>query len=308
MTSPPTAAAGPPNIDQRVVRRLFTRADRIQESAFLRREVASRMRERLALVRLAPRCILDAGCGDGSDAWALQQDHAEALVVGVDASPQMLDAARRTHGAAGNALRRWLAGWQQRLAAGATRPFYMAGDFAALPLSRETTDLVWSNLALHWHSQPDAVLCEWHRVLRTDGLLMFSCFGPDTFKEVRAALEAAGEPHGVLAFTDMHDLGDMLVHAGFSTPVMDMETITLTYPSSERLLRDVRAFGGNPLIARRKGLMGKGNWQVLLAALDAMRSSDGLIHLTVEVLYGHAFVPVRTRTVSGEAIVRFQKR
>ena len=56
---------------------------------------------------------------------------------------------------------------------------------ADLPLPDASVDLVWSNLALHWHPQPDRVFAEWRRVLRVEGLLMFSNFGPDTLRELR---------------------------------------------------------------------------------------------------------------------------
>jgi malonyl-CoA O-methyltransferase len=164
---------------------------------------------------------------------------------------------------------------------------------------------VWSNLAVHWHPQPDRVFAEWRRVLRQDGLLMFSCFGPDTFKELRVAFAAAdSEPH-VLPFVDMHDFGDMLVNAGFATPVMDMETLTVTYGSVDKLMADVRACGGNPLDTRGRGLLGRAAWQRVVDALEQRRSADGKIPLTFEIVYGHAFRPVPRATASGEAIIRF---
>ena len=181
----------------------------------------------------------------------------------------------------------------------------LCGDLGDLPLAPNSVDLVWSNLALHWHAQPDRVFAEWRRVLRLDGLLMFSCFGPDTFRELRDAFaEADLYPHG-LPFVDMHDFGDMLVEAGFSTPVLDMEIITVTYDTPEKLLADVRAFGGNPLTTRRRGLMGKQAWQRMLAALEKIRRPDGKLGLTFEVLYGHAFRPAPRVTRNGEAIIRF---
>lgn len=296
-------------IDPDAVRKLFARPDRIAGSAFLRREIASRMRERLALIKLAPRRVLDAGCGEGVDSLKLQQDFSQATILAIDAAPEMLATARHARTAAGNALQRWLASWQNRSTANLSQhPAYVAGDYASLPLASGKVDLVWSNLALHWHVRPDAVLAEWRRVLQTNGLLMFSCFGPDTFKELRIALAAAGDPDAVLPFTDMHDLGDMLVHAGFSTPVMDMETITLTYSTVDRLLADVRAFGGNPLRTRRKALSGKERGRRLREAIEKERHADGLIRLTIEAVYGHAFLPSPTKTAAGESIIRFERR
>ena len=94
-------------------------------------------------------------------------------------------------------------------------------------------------MALHWAADPLAALREFHRVLAVDGLLMFSTLGPDTLAELRAAAGAAR----VHAFADMHDLGDMLVAAGFAEPVMDMERVTMVYADGAALLADLRASG-----------------------------------------------------------------
>jgi malonyl-CoA O-methyltransferase len=111
-------------------------------------------------------------------------------------------------------------------------------------------------------------------------------------------------PH-TLPFVDMHDFGDQLVEAGFAEPVMDMEKITVTYDSADKLLADARALGGNPLRTRRKGLLGKGANARLKAGLEKQRRPDGKLALTFEVIYGHAFRPAPRVTSSGEAIIRF---
>jgi malonyl-CoA O-methyltransferase len=292
-------------IDLARVRTLFADPERIVESAFLRREIASRMHERLALIKIAPQRVLDAGCGDGADLSTLQKRFPQATLFGLDASSGMLHAAQQQQSAALSSMSRLL---QQVLPAiGVGRlsgAALLNGNFSQLPLGPNAVDIVWSNLALHWHPQPDSVFVEWRRVLNTDGLLMFSCFGPDTFKELRAAFAAAdNEPH-TLPFVDMHDFGDMLVNAGFSTPVMDMETLTVTYGSVDKLLADVRAWGGNPLDTRRRGLLGRRTWQRVTDALEGMRRADGTIPLTFEVIYGHAFRPAPRVTSSGESIIR----
>ena len=300
-------------IDLRRVRRLFADPARIVESEFLRREVATRMHERLTLVKLTPQRVLDAGCGVGADLSALQKHYPDAEILGLDAVPAMLESTRQRRHAALSSLNRLLSQWLpgRKTAAQGTDAGLLCGDFAQTPFGVNAVDLVWSNLALHWHPQPDRVFAEWRRILRVDGLLMFSCFGPDTFKELRAAL-AAGDAHGavtrVLPFVDMHDFGDMLVHAGFATPVMDMETITVTYESVDRLFSDVRAWGGNPQADRPRGLLGRRAWAKVEAALEQQRSADGRIGLTFEVVYGHAFRPVPRTTSDGESIVRLDLR
>lgn len=289
------------------MRKLFDSAQHIAESNFLRREIAGRMHERLTLVKTQPSHILDLGCGDGADLAALQEQYVDAQVFGLDASPAQLNVARTAQLAAMSSVNRLLTKWLPRklgmgLESGAG---LLCGDFAQLPIKSASVDLIWSNLALHWHPQPDRVFAEWRRVLRIDGLLMFSCFGPDTFKEVRAAFAQVDDASHALTFVDMHDFGDMLVNAGFSTPVMDMETITVTYELVDKLMADVRAWGGNPLLTRRDSLFGRRAWERVINALEQTRRDDGRIPLTFEVIYGHAFRPTPRTTSTGEAIVRF---
>jgi malonyl-CoA O-methyltransferase len=288
-------------IDLARVRALFADPARVAPSDFLRREVASRMHERLALVKIAPQQVLDAGCGPGADLALLQKAYPAAQIVGVDAAPAMAEAAKAPAPAM-RALNQML----NRLMPAKAGIDVLCADFGNLPFGQNALDLVWSNLALHWHPQPDRVFAEWRRVLRVEGLLMFSNFGPDTFKELRTAFAAMDETPHALPFVDMHDFGDQLVEAGFSTPVMDMETITVTYDTAEALLADVRAFGGNPLATRLRGLVGRAAWQRMLAALEAQRRPDGKLGLSFEVIYGHAFRPAPRVTAAGEAIVRFQ--
>ncbi|WP_183379646.1 MULTISPECIES: methyltransferase domain-containing protein [unclassified Herbaspirillum] len=296
-------------IDLPLVRRFFARPERVAESDFLRREISTRMQEKLALVKISPERVLDAGCGEGTDIVALQKRYAEAQVIGLDGAWSMVSLARQRQLAAKSAVNRLFNSINKLLPSGngnASGGSNLAcGDFARLPLDANALDMVWSNLALHWHPQPDRVFAEWRRVLRVEGLLMFSCFGPDTFKELRSAFEGVDTMPHTLPFVDMHDFGDMLVNAGFSTPVMDMENIRVTYQTPQRLLADVRAWGGNPLESRRQGLLGRSAYAEVLRALEQMRGADGKIALTFEVIYGHAFRPVPKTTSSGESIIRF---
>jgi malonyl-CoA O-methyltransferase len=296
--------ANPPKlsapIDLERVRALFTRTERVQASDFLRREVSSRMFDRLELIKIAPQRVLDAGCGAGADLALLQKSYPAAQILGLDAAEAQLRAA-----CGGIAQQSSLHHLLSKLLPAKTGVDLACGDFADLPLGPNSVDLVWSNLALHWHPQPDRVFAEWRRVLRVNSLLMFSCFGPDTFRELRAAFaETDLAPHA-LPFVDMHDFGDQLVEVGFSTPVLDMEVITVTYDTPQALLADVRALGGNPLGTLRRGLMGKQAWQRMLDALERTRRADGKLGLTFEVIYGHAFRPAPRVTSKGEAIIRF---
>lgn len=299
MVSPQASSKLSAPIDLMRVRQLFGDPARIAQSDFLRREIASRMFDRLALVKTAPRQVFDAGCGAGADIAELQKRYPAAQVLGLDSAPAMLAQA-----GGAQAPRSFLS----RLLPAKAGIDLVCGDFGQLPFGQNALDLVWSNLALHWHPQPDRVFAEWRRTLRVDGLLMFSTFGPDTFRELRTAFAALDAAPHTLPFVDMHDFGDQLVEVGFTTPVMDMETITVTYDTPQALLADVRAFGGNPLDSRRRGLVGRAAWRRVLDALEAQRRADGKLGLTFEIIYGHAFRPAPKVTAAGEAIVRFQPR
>lgn len=293
-----------------IVRKLFARPERVAESQFLRREIAGRMFERLALIKINPQSLLDAGSGEGDDLLALHQSFPGSVLLGMDASPAMLASARKRAAQSLSAMQRLLmnfTGLFRRAGVRAGSAILACTDYANLPMASGSVDLVWSNLALHWHPQPDRVFAEWRRVLRVDGLLMFSCFGPDTFQELRAAFAAAGEPDAalpILPFVDLHDFGDMLVDVGFATPVMDMEKLQITYSSADKLLADVQAFGGNPLTTQRRTLSGRHRYERVIRALEGRRKPDGKISLTIEIIYGHAFKPLPKKTASGENIIR----
>jgi len=164
----------------------------------------------------------------------------------------------------------------------------LAADLQRLPLAPASVDLVWSSMALHWASDPLATFREFSRVLAPDGLVMFSTLGPDTLKELRAAATDSR----VHAFTDMHDLGDMLVASGLTHPVMEMELITIDYRSGGRLLDDLRASGQtNARVDRRRGLAGRRFGERLRAALERTP------RVTYEVVYGHAWKPATDKAV-----------
>jgi malonyl-CoA O-methyltransferase len=228
-----------------------------------------------------------------------------AVMCGVDASQSMLALARQKAQKTQNLTQQFLARISGRRNVGLGNAILVGANFGQLPMRDSSLDLVWSNLALHWHPQPDCVFTEWKRVLRVDGLLMFSCFGPTTFKPLRDVFTELGHTDALVPFVDLHDLGDMLVAAGFATPVMDMEILNITYSSIENLFQDIRAFGGNPLLTKRKALLGKGLWGRVNEFLEQRRQPDGKIHLSVEVINGHAFRPVPKQRADGTSIIRF---
>ena len=281
---------------QHVAQQFSRRAD-LSAAQFLYGEVARRMNERLRLVRLQPEIMLDAGCGAAHQFAMLRARYPEARYIGQDHNPALLAHARKTvQPQLPPAWRQWL----EKKRGVAPTMQWIESDLSQTGLAPESLELVWSNLALHWHPAPHDVLQEWGRVLKLNGLVFFSCFGPATMQELRAALLWAGLRTATPSFVDMHDFGDLLIEKGFADPVMDQEVLTLTYQTPEKLLGDVYALGGNPALGRRAGLVGR-TWRThLLAALEAQRHADGTIHLTIEVAYGHAWKTGTLRAQPGE--------
>jgi len=149
--------------------------------------------------------------------------------------------------------------------------------------------MVFSNLMLQWCNDPDRVFSEFNRVLRPGGLLLFTSFGPDTLKELRAAWGAADGHTHVSRFIDMHDLGDALLRAGLGEPVMDAETITLSYTDVRGLMRDLKTMGArNATAGRSRGLTGRRRLAAMEASYERLRT-DGRLPATWEVVYGHAW-------------------
>ena len=293
--------------DTRAVRRHFARsAATYDDAAVLQREVATRMAERLDVVKIAPGAILDAGCGTGDAQAEFAVRFPSARYVGLDVALPMLGVARAKSCRSRGALARVFATFAGGRDAG--KPRYVGGDIASLPFAAESFGLVWSNLALQWVGDLPGALAEINRVIGIDGLLTFSTFGPDTLKEVRAAFAGVDRHAHVSRFTDMHDIGDMLVGAGFADPVMHMEMVTLTYADGLAMIRELKAIGAtNATRDRPRALMGRRRWERALASLEATRR-DGRIPATFEVIYGHAWKVASTRTRDGHAIIRFGPR
>jgi malonyl-CoA O-methyltransferase len=271
-------------IDARLARRRFERAAATYtKAARLEAEAGARMLERLDYVKLSPRRVLDAGSGPRQR--HLQKRYPDADIVDVDFSVGMLRAG---------------AGWRDAF----RRRIALCADLARLPVAPGAVDLLWSNMALLWSADLPATLREFHRVLAVDGLLMFSTLGPDTLQELR---EAAGSAR-VHAFADMHDLGDMLVGAGFAAPVMDTERVTLVYGGSDALLADLRATGQACALADApRGLAGR-RFRAALEAGLAARMREGKLPVTFEIVYGHAWKAPLKRAADGRAIVQFERR
>ncbi len=276
-------------LDREAMRRSFdSAAGTYDEAAVLQREVCARLLERLDLIRLEPERVLDLGCGTGNSSRGLRDRYRRAQVIALDLAPAMLRRARR-HGS-----------WMRPLPV-------ICGEGEALPLADHSVDMLFSNLALQWCQDLPRLFRECQRVLRPDGLLMFSTFGPDTLRELRQSWAVVDDAEHVSRFVDMHDIGDALAAERFADPVMDMERLTVTYPRFRDLAADLKALGAhNAHRGRPRGLTGRRRLDAMLAAYEGLRDADGRLPATWEVLYGHAWATdqrARSRGAGGAVTV-----
>ena len=279
-------------IDKREVRRAFSRAAATYDAAaVLQREVCIRMLEKLDIIKIRPARLLDVGSGTGWGTRQLGERYPQSDIVALDIAIGMLQAARG------------MSSWWQKLFAGNKQRFLCA-DAEALPLAAQSVDMVWSNLAVQWCNDLPATFTELHRVVTPDGLLMFSTFGPDTLKELRIAFDGVDGYNHVNRFADMHDIGDMLVEAGFADPVMEMERLTLTYDDVKAVMQDLRNIGAhNATAGRAPGMLGKAKWAHIVQNYEALRR-DGKLPATFEIIYGHAWKVLPKKTSDGRAVIR----
>jgi malonyl-CoA O-methyltransferase len=254
---------------------IVRRMRRAPEAPWLHGEVARRMAERLALIRLEPRTVVDWWSFNGASRQLLLRAYAQArlLCVEADAGPPR---PARAGASPWWSPRRWAAAPQAQVVA----PSELAAGGAGL---------LWANMMLHWVEDPAALLQQWQRALAVDGFVMFSTLGPGSLLGLRRIYRQWQWPAPFAPFVDMHDLGDLLLRAGFADPVMDQELITLTWPDADALLDELRTLGGNADAARWPGLRTPRWRRQLLAALQPLAAADGRLRLDFEVVYGHAF-------------------
>lgn len=228
--------------------------------------------ERLDLLAIEPKTVLDLGCRTGYQLTSLQQKYPSAEVVGCDFATLPPAKIPRS--------------WPAWLRSQPKSPVRLECDSHQLPFAAESFDLVVSNLMLPWCHSPHRVFEEVARVLMPGGAFMFVSAGPDTLKEYRAAWASIDGYLHEFGLIDMHDIGDSLMAAGFAAPVLDRDSLNVDYPDIDALQIELRALGAANIAAgRRMGLMSPG----VRCSLRAFAANTERFNVSLEVVHGHGW-------------------
>ena len=263
------------------VRRRFDRAaHRFDAVDFVHAATRTGLLARLEPMTIEASTIIDLGSATGSGSRLLERRFRRARVIATDLSHNMLLRSRKNQP------------WFSRRA-------FVQANAAALPFIDQSIDLVFANLLLPWMSDPALLFTEVSRVLRKDGLFLFSTLGPDSLSEIRKAWANVDTTAHVNHFLDMHDIGDAAVRSGLRDPVLDVDRLSVTYNDAAALFRDLTNMGARNCLQNRERSLGGGiRFRVMKRALDAQRKDDQL-SLDLELVYGHCWGPGQ-RLADGE--------
>jgi malonyl-CoA O-methyltransferase len=251
---------------QKVVESFDRAAITYDQWATIQKNIGDNLLERLQWLKLQPEQILEVGTGTGRLSRVLAQEYKNANVYAIDISSNMLTEAAKL-----------------------SKQHFICADAAQLPIADNSIDVLVSNLMLQWCEDINSVIQEFARVLKPDGALLFSSFGPDTLKELRASWATVDDAVHVNNFIDMHHYGDSLLQAGLKNPVMDVDRLQWQYQEVKALMMELKNIGAHNINSdRQRGLMGKNKFQAMIAAYEQYRLKDELLPVTYEVIYGYA--------------------
>jgi len=255
-------------LNLRDVRRRFDRAASSFDAVdFVHAATREGLLARLSPMLIEAKTVVDIGCATGAGSRALSRQFRRAHIISVDLSHRMLLQAQRK---------------RPRF----SRSSFVQANATTLPLAGQSVDLVFANLLLPWVGDPETLFGEVSRVLRNDGLFIFSALGPDSLKELRRAWQGIDRGAHVNRFLDMHDIGDAAVRSGLRDPVLDVDRLRVSYERPQALFDDLTAMGGrNSLQNRRQSLLGRARFGAMTAAL----AEAGTLKLDLELIYGHCW-------------------
>jgi malonyl-CoA O-methyltransferase len=239
------------------------------DAAIVQKEILIRLLDKLkALQQDQVDVLLDVGSGTGLASELLREHYGNNSYYAIDFALPMLAWAKNENKV--------------------NYQYAVCGEVESLPFQDNSLDIIFSASTFQWCNDVGAAFQESCRVLKDQGLLLFSSFGPDTLKELRYCFaQVDNHPH-VSSFIDMQSLGDGLLASGFESPVMESEIITVEYSDPMHLLKDLQDTGAtNHLEQRARGLMTRKRLNEVVQEYKKLVLPNGKYPASYEVLYGH---------------------
>eukprot|EP00605_Chrysophyceae_sp_TOSAG23-4_P001150 GSChrysophyteH1.ASY1.ANO1.1257.1 assembled CDS len=165
-------------------------------------------------------------------------------------------------------------------------------------MGRHSTDLVLSNLSLHWVNDLASTLVQVREVLRPDGCFIGSLLGGSTLQELRYCLYLAEQerrggvsPHASPLITPS-DMAALMQGAKFALPTIDIETVTISYPDAFTLMEHLSLMGEGTAALNRQYHVGRDTFLAAAALYQQLYGlEDGSIPATFQMIYVIGWAP-----------------
>jgi len=260
------------NIKLQIKKNFEKAAKTYNQYGILQHEVGRRLIDRLEIIKINPKNILDLGSGTGYTSKKLIEKFPEANYFLTDLAFNMLDVSR------------------QELAD--NNIFHINSDMETLPIAENSMDLIFANLSFQWSFNLEKTIKECYKILKPNGLLIFTTLGIDTLWELRNSWHKVNNSfHHTNQFLDMHNLGDGLMKSNFASPILETKNITLTYSKLIDVMQDLKKIGANTIINsenQKKSLLGKTEFKKLEEEYNKHKINHKL-PATYEIIYAHAW-------------------
>ena len=272
------------NISKKSVLKQFNRRTNNIKNNFLYKEISKRMIEKLRYIKILPKNILDAGCGNGNNYFLIKKNYPNSFYIGLDIGDYKINITRKNFF---YSILHSIINFKNKKISKKRK--FIKRDLSFTKINSNTQDLIWSNLAIQWHPHPLIVFKEWYRILKKNGLLMFSWIGSNSMLEIKKALYISKLKTSIPNFISMENCGNLLFEQKFLNIVVNRDYIDIAYKSSEKLLNDIRLLGGNPIKYRKQGLTSRDWCNRLISCIESKKDTNGIIWLNLEINYGHAW-------------------
>ena len=256
-------------IQQNHVRMRFDKCvELFNEHDFFHKYCRKNLFDRLAPIKICPKIILNIGSATGSGSNILSRNYKDSQVYNIDLSFGML---KKSHLKENNRIK------------------HIQAEASALPFNDNSIDLIFSNLCMPWLNDLPFFFKEIKRVMKKNGLFIFSTLGPDSLLALKKAWAEVDNFSHINNYIDMHIIGDQLMNAGLLDPVLDSERMIIKYNDISSLERDLTHTGArNALTARENSLTGRKKYEKFSKKLFPCNSSEKL-NIEMEIIYGHAW-------------------